>query len=271
MNLTKKENSRKKTPTGQLQTLHYALDVLELLSKQSSPMRLTDIGKSLGLAKSKVFRVLATLAERGYVRKDPRNHDYSLDIGVWGLARTVSDISQLADFAKPFVDALCDTAQETAFLSILHKNSIMYLYTKTGPSPSLYLGVGSFLPCHATASGKALLAQQSREFINEYFHDNLEKLTESTLTNRNSLIKELEIIRQRGYSIERDEWGVGFSGVATVIPTVGKEKYAAIGLFYPTGRAEDRKLQEFIDLLLDTQRKIIDRHPTSERLSEVII
>jgi len=246
--------------------LHYALDVLELLSHQTEPMRLTDIGRSLDLAKSKVFRILATLANRGYVKKDPKSRDYSLGIGVWSLARTVSDITKLAEFIKPFIDDLCESAHETAFLSILHQESIMYLYSRTGPSPSLYLGVGSFLPCHATASGKALLAQQSKEFLNEYIRDHLERLTEYTLIDRALLIKELEIIRQRGYSTEHDEWGVGFSGVATAVPAIGQEKYAAIGLFYPTGRGEGQKQQEFINLLLKTKQEIINRRPLLEKL-----
>ena len=127
LNSATNRSSRKSTPAGQLQTLHYALDVLELLSRQSEPMRLTDIGRSLDLAKSKVFRILATLADRGYVKKDPKNRDYSLGIGVWSLARNVSEFTQLVEFIKPFVDILGESAQETAFLSILHQNSIMYL------------------------------------------------------------------------------------------------------------------------------------------------
>jgi DNA-binding IclR family transcriptional regulator len=264
------ERAGPKTPPGQLQSLHRSLDVLELLSNETTPMRLTEISNCLGLAKTKVFRILATLTARGFVRKDPRNHYYSLDIGVWRLARSVNDISQLVDFVKPFIDNLCETTQATAFLSTLHKESIIYLYSRTGPSPSLYLEIGSYLPLHATGSGKALLAHQSREYINKYLDNDLEEFTEFTITNRDTLITELENIRQRGYSIERDEWGIGFSGVATVIPTFGKEQYAAIGLFFLTNRADDPVLQELIDILLGTRQKIMERLSISDRFQEAI-
>ena len=54
-----------------------ALSILETLGTVPS-MGVTDLARKLNLSKSSVYRLLATLARRGYVEKNPQNDRYQL-------------------------------------------------------------------------------------------------------------------------------------------------------------------------------------------------
>ena len=250
----------KKPIQNQLQTLHLALDVLEYISCQiSRPVQLAEINKALGISKSKIYRILKTLIERGYVQKDTRTNNYSLDINTWLLSRSISDITMLVEIVKPILDELCECIHETTFLSVLHKKTVLYIYTKMSSNPTLaYLETGSSVPIHATASGKLLLSYQSPSYFDELINQGLEKCTEHTLVDRDSLLKELEIIQNRGYSTESEEWSLGFSAVATAIPVFSTDRVAAIGVFLPFSRADNVKLDELVHRMIDTKASILD-------------
>ncbi|HLT62636.1 MAG TPA: helix-turn-helix domain-containing protein, partial [Microlunatus sp.] len=57
-------------PTGGVQSLARGLQVLRTLIDEGSPLTGTEIARRFGLHQSSISRVLATLAELGYVRKD---------------------------------------------------------------------------------------------------------------------------------------------------------------------------------------------------------
>ncbi len=55
-----------------LATVERAVDVLFHLHGESEPVGVTAIGRALGLPKSNVHRLLASLARRGLVERDER-------------------------------------------------------------------------------------------------------------------------------------------------------------------------------------------------------
>ena len=60
---------------------------------------------------------------------------------------------------------------------------------------------GYHFPLHCGSKGRVLLAFAGPEFVKQYLHRPLEKLTDATLTDPDELRRELERIRQSGYSI----------------------------------------------------------------------
>lgn len=64
---------------GQLQTLHRALDLLEVLA-EAGQVTLSGLSEQLGLARTTTHRLLTTLTTRGYIRQDPMTGHYSVGI-----------------------------------------------------------------------------------------------------------------------------------------------------------------------------------------------
>ena len=55
-----------------VQSVARTFDILEILAHEKDGLGLTEIGKKVGLHKSTVFRLLSSLAEKGYIEKSPR-------------------------------------------------------------------------------------------------------------------------------------------------------------------------------------------------------
>jgi DNA-binding IclR family transcriptional regulator len=78
--------------------------------------------------------------------------------------------------------------------------------------------VGRTLPAHATALGKALLAELTDTEIRGLLPARLAPLTEHTVTDRAALLAELAVIRDRGYALEHEEGTPGVACAAAVVP-----------------------------------------------------
>lgn len=245
---------------GQLKTLHHALDVFEYLLARGSPASLKEVSQVTGLSKSQMHRILVTLTKRGYIQQDEETRQYRLGINTWLLASAVKSPQMQIEVVRSVLDELSDEVGETAFLSTLHMGSVLYLYTKMSPKPTLaYLQVGNRVPIHATASGKAMLSTKDSAYVKEIIGGGLEKLTKHTASTLERLNAELEETRQRGYAIERDEWSIGLSAIATAIPALKSTDVAAIGLFVLTPSLDGERLHELAGGLMRTREAILER------------
>jgi DNA-binding IclR family transcriptional regulator len=105
--------------------------------------------------------------------------------------------------------------------------------------------VGSTLPAHSTANGKALLAALPPRTVEATMPVKLARLTSKTLVTRRALMAELESIRATGtaYDLEENETGVCAVG-RVVNDAVGN--LAAITIAVPATRfyGHEAKLAE---------------------------
>ena len=76
-----------------VQSLDRAFNILELLSKETRGVAVTEIGRRLDLHKSTVHRLLSSLRSRGYVEKDILSGNYKLGLGFVELASLYLNVS----------------------------------------------------------------------------------------------------------------------------------------------------------------------------------
>jgi DNA-binding IclR family transcriptional regulator len=115
------------------------------------------------------------------------------------------------------------------------------------PDTSLQiLEVGSLLPLHATALGKAVLAYLDQEVRVDLVGGEPAKLTGQTLVTSAALGRDLDAVRERGYALEKEEAVLGEGGVAAPIFDRYSEAIGAIGVVGPRervlARGRERKL-----------------------------
>ncbi len=189
-----------------------ALDILETFAN-SEGLTLNEVSLRVGLNKSRTFRLLYTLAERGYVVRSPDGLRYRL--GVKLLERAANVHRNIKDVARSAMLELQERFNETVNLSVLDDNgNVLYLDIAESSRPfRMTATVGCRIPAHITAMGKAMLAHLRIDDPASPNHSTLSKL--SPRPSRN-LYRELEAIRERGYAIDREENepGVGCLGGA---------------------------------------------------------
>jgi DNA-binding IclR family transcriptional regulator len=238
-----------------LKTVERALDVVEYLSQVGEPVRLTDISRSVHLPKSQVHRILVTLLNRKFVQQDTSTLRYFLGINTWRVGQHASLASTILRTARPILDQIFH--KESIYLAILDDFQTFYLYIRHGSHPiQAVVPVGGYGPLHATATGMALLAFQSPEYINNYLSKPLMKFTPQTITNSDQLLFEINRIRTSLFSRVTDEFEIDFSGVAVPILDTHNLALAAVGISSPTSRFTAENVNKIVQVALDAARAI---------------
>jgi DNA-binding IclR family transcriptional regulator len=224
---------------GRVQSVDRALDVLEVLG-QADHLGVSEIAARTGLVVSTTHRLLAGLADRGYVRQAESHGHYSLGFKVLELAGGVqARTAALAALARPHLESVRQATSETANLVILDRDRVVYVDQVPGlHNVRMFTQVGSSALAHTTASGKAILAHRPADLISELYpteREPLERLTERTQTTVESLRNDFGRIRRRGYAIDNEEHEDGVSCVAAAV-FGGGVAFAAISISAPSTR-----------------------------------
>ena len=237
---------------GRVQSVDRALDVLEALGG-ADHLGVSEIAARTGLVVSTTHRLLAGLADRGYVRQAEAHGHYSLGFKVLELAGGVqARTAALAALARPHLESIRQATSETTNLVILDRDLVVYVDQVPGlHNVRMFTQVGSSALAHTTASGKAILAHRPAEFISELYpgeREPLERLTPHTQTTVESLQDDFVRIRRRGYAIDNEEHEDGVSCVAAPV-FGGGVAFAAISISAPTTRIVHADTSELGHLL----------------------
>jgi DNA-binding IclR family transcriptional regulator len=155
VNLSTDERRRKYA----VPALEKGLDILEHLADQAVPMTQSQLARAINRQPGELFRMLACLEGRDYVRRDITSGGYSLTLKLFQLARIHSPYEALVAAARPFMRALADEVRESCHLTVLQSDQVLVLAQEESPNPfRLSVEVGSsHLPLR-TNSGRLLLA-----------------------------------------------------------------------------------------------------------------
>lgn len=223
------------------------LDVLEALAGRRGRRSLGDLTRELGIPKSSLHGILRTMVRRGWVEVDETGTRFRLGLrAVQVGASYVDGDDTVARFATT-LDALAAAFGETVHLGRLSNSDVTYLAKRESVHPlRLYSAIGRRLPAHATALGKALLAQRDDATVADLLDWPLAVLTPNTITDRGALFDELASIRALGWAADRQENTVGISCFAVPL---GLDD--AISVSIPTVRLDAGAEARVIAALLD--------------------
>jgi len=190
-----------------VQSIDRAFDILELLSKETRGVAITEIGRRLNLHKSTVHRLLSSLRDRGYAEKDAVSGNYKLGLRFVDLASLYLNSLELKTEASPFLHELTQMTGQTTFLAIKDGAEAVYIdKAETFDSLRRYTIIGKRVPLHASSLGKAMLSGCSDEEIERIYPDrDLLMLTKKTLPTIDDLMAEIRRIRDRGWSTDDEE------------------------------------------------------------------
>jgi DNA-binding IclR family transcriptional regulator len=189
-----------------------------------------------GLKLSTCYHLLNTLIAAGYVCRDGVSQRFVLS-GKLQFAQPMAE-PQILVALRSQLQHLHHTSTAAVFLSTYEHGEIA-IQGKIGDVFAEYterLSIGYQRSNHATALGKAILAYlDEREIVNYLGRYGLPMLTEQTVREQGSLLAELQLVRQRGYSLDLQET---LPRVCCVGAPVfhGDRVVASIGVLLPLSR-----------------------------------
>lgn len=250
---------------GNLQSVNRALRALELIA-EAGELGVTELGRRLGVHKATASRLVATLAERGMLERDPLTEKYRLGFGLIRLAGAAMASMDLVRTARPVLEDLADRTRETVNLGVLSGDAVVYIDQVTGTRSIVAVSwVGRRTPLHATSNGKVLLASLDERERDRLLARPLPRATPATVTDPVKLRIQLEEIRRRGYASTMEELEEGLNAVAAPVRRADGEVVAALSVSGPAFRMRPVDLPRVARLTMEAAAAVSRRLGYVER------
>jgi len=218
---------------------------------QTEELSVTEISKAVKMAPSKVSRMLGTLEGEGFFEKNPQTGKYRLGIFLFELGISYAYHFPLRKIIRPHVEQIAKEVKLTVSWAILRKNKVLVLdRIQNLPIDVLAYRVGLNLPVHTTSVGKIMLAHLPQEEQDNILRSvNLVKFTEASVVDRKTIIKNLKLFKERGYSTDKEETYEGVNCFAVPIRDANGEVIAAMSLMDDKSRTSYKTLLQQVDYL----------------------
>ncbi|WP_453993619.1 IclR family transcriptional regulator [Bacillus nitroreducens] len=238
-----------------------ALKIISLVSQRKDGLGVTELASYLDINKSSAFRLLSTLVEHGYIEQNPETKKYRLGYIYLELSSMLLESIDLRTQAKPYLEELKLLTNEVIHLVVYDQGNVIYIEKLEGNETlRTHSQVGRRAPVHCSSVGKVILAYlPETETLNIIEKFGLPKHTENTITDKESLLKELKNIRDRGYGTENEENEPGITCIAAPIFDHTNKIAAAISISGPSIRMTEERLTEIKPYLIEVGKKISRR------------
>ena len=215
----------------QIKSLIKSMNMLEFISRYPNGVALNEIVKGTGLNKTTVHRILSTFEMLGYVAQYPSTKAYRLTLKMLHVGHGALNTTVLS-VTRAVLTALMNDVNETINLISREGDKVVFR-DKMEPQFCSFRTrtfVGMYAEMYCTAAGKTLLAFSSLQDQENYWLRNqtiIRQLTETTITNKVDFLKELTLIREKGFAFDNEENEAGISCTAVpVFDNSGLPAYA---------------------------------------------
>jgi DNA-binding IclR family transcriptional regulator len=224
------ERTRTGRRRSRIQSVDRAAEILKALAAGPRRLGVSQLADQLRLSRPTVHGLLQTLQAHGFVEQDADSGKYQLGAGLLHLGNSYLDLNELRSRSLVHAERLAERTRAAVRVGVLHGDSVTVVHHVFRPDAAFaVLEVGSQLPAHASALGKAMLAYAPPEVIDELTAEPLPRLTRRTPTGA-ALRAELADVHERGFARERDEAVLGESCIAAPIADHTGRAVGAIGV-----------------------------------------
>ena len=234
-----------------MKTVEKALKILEVFLEKGGEIGISELVNITGQNISTVHAILTDLVRGGYIQQNHKRGKYSLGLKFISFSDTINKITTLKDLVYPFMVELNRQTNETINTLILNRNTTMSI---TGINSAQNLRVvfdeKIGVPLYCTGAGKLFLSGMSEEKLDDYLKTTkLKAFTPKTVTDINSLKRQIQKIREEGVAHDFDEYQVGVRNIAVPVKNYNGDTLAAISLVAPSVRLNWKRIKKIAPLL----------------------
>lgn len=240
-----------------------AFTIMEELLKSDKPLGVSELARLTGIPKANTFRIMKTLEELQAV--SPKEDGYILGSKMIELGAGAKHNDEFMLVAKPYLQKLSKTCEETVNLGIMFQDYVLFIHTELAEQRSLVASLPPVTPLYCCSVGKIFLAYQTNKELEHYFkvHHPI-KRTINTRTTKEALLQESEKIRRDGIAHDHEEYDYGLSCIAAPI-FLGENLAAGISLSGPTSRLQ-YKGYAFLEKELKATAEALSKEATLKKV-----
>lgn len=212
-----------------------AVTLLNAFDARHVTLSLSALVSRSGLPKTTVHRMAHELTRLGLLARE--NGRYSVGERVLKFASLAPARRTLREAALPYMQDLYEATHGTIQLGIASGTEVLYVEKIHGHQKITDLSrVGSRMPLHTTAIGKAIMAYSPPVLLDSVVDAGLEALTSTTITSARLLRHEVQEVTTRGIAYDREESKAGVCCAASPILGASGLALGAISVSGPAAR-----------------------------------
>ncbi|WP_424767027.1 IclR family transcriptional regulator [Paenibacillus sp. sgz302251] len=229
-----------------------ALDIL-LCFTSKTDWAMTEIAEHVGLHKSTVHRMLATLEDKGFIERDRATDRYHLGLKVWELSANLSRTDDQASIWLPELERLRDQLGETVSIYVRDGAERIRIQAVQSNQPVRRVApVGVRLPLYAGASSKVLIAYADPAAQESILGDPAWLYA----NDLDQYKKQLEEICLNGYATSFEEREPGAAALsAPIFDRTGKIA-AALSVSGPASRLTMKTMNEYAPVVMASAKRL---------------
>lgn len=224
-------------PSGMIGAVDNVLRLLALFN-ENPKIRVNEASRAMGLSRSTVHRMLTTLSYHQFVEQDEFSRAYQPGPALIDIGLAVLQNIEIRVVARNALLRLRDETGETTHLGLQRGTEVVFI-DSVESQQTVRTGsrIGWTLPSHATAAGKAMLAELDDAELDKLYPDeNLDAATSATVRTKTVLREQLQDVRRRGYAVNDGESEPDVGAVGAVICDRDGRVRGAISVTAPRAR-----------------------------------
>lgn len=240
-----------------MQVIQNALRVLEFVIT-TQPVGVSEVARQLQFPKSSVQRALLSLENEGWLMRDAAHNGLWVQTPrIWLLAHQGRDVGVRSIVQQPMRWLWEQTNENIHFTQQQGDELVVVDKIESSHHVRVFDPIGTRLPLHVSASGKALLAARPPEGFDSYLRRSPARFTDKSLAGEEELRREIAQVHTNGYAVNRGEWRSEIAGVGVAL-NVGTDGGPEFGLAIsvPTHRLVPEKIPQYGALLLEAKARI---------------
>jgi DNA-binding IclR family transcriptional regulator len=242
-----------------LKSLGFAIEVLLMFTKENPSWGLRDLSKEMGVNHTIIYRILRTFEDRKILIQKPDSKKYELGPGLAPLLAAYRIKNKMSDLILPIMEELSKETGESVFLTwkegyegvtveIAESSSNIRFAVSKGTRTPLYLG----------ASTKSIMAFLSEEEQKGIIAQGLKKMTEKSTTEKEKLLEDLKVIKERKWAYTEGEYSDDVFGISTPLFNSEGRIMASLTIAGPVYRINEENKKVILSMLLESTEKIAE-------------
>jgi DNA-binding IclR family transcriptional regulator len=229
------------TTAPSVQVIERMFTLIDVLASREEAMTLKEISEKAGLHTSTAHRILNDMV-LGRFADRPQPGSYRLGMRLLELGNLVKGRLNVRDAAIVPMRELHKLTQQPVNLSMRQGDEIIYVERAFSERSGMQVvrAIGGRAPLHLTSVGKLFLAADDPQRIRAYAtRTGLQGHTKNSITELETLERELSRVRQSGQASDNEELELGVRCMAAGIYDDQSQLVAGLSISSPSGRMDD--------------------------------
>ncbi len=228
--------------------------ILRAFADEKPAWGVNELARYLDIPASSLHRNLKILRQESILEISSQTGKYKIGPEFLRIASIVSSQVEIKNIAKPFLEDISSTFNESVYLGIYHPQhkKISFVEGIHSHNPLQYvLRVGVLQPIHVAASGKTVLAFLENEEIQSIFENENVSLEE-----QNRIQKDIQMVREQGFLVTLGERLVEASGTAAPIFDSTQKVIGCVTCVIPLNHYNESPKEELAKRIVDGAKRI---------------